>query len=72
MIKLIKEREKKCQIEGGECAFIYKAELGAALCVLHCNLPNEFPNRWHQPILYRTAEQEFNQHMKQSLYNYCS
>jgi hypothetical protein len=44
-IKLIKEREKKCQIESGECAFIYEAELGAALSVLHCNLPNEFPNR---------------------------
>jgi len=55
-IKLIKERGKKCQIEGGECVFICEAELGAALYLLHCNLPNEFPNKRHKPIWYRIAE----------------
>jgi hypothetical protein len=52
-VKLIKEREKIS--EGGECVFICETALGAALYVLHRNLPNEFPKRQHKPI-YRTAE----------------
>jgi hypothetical protein len=52
--------------------FIYETEMGAALYVLHRNLTNEFPNRRHKPILGRTAEQQFNQHMKQNLCGYCS
>jgi hypothetical protein len=71
-IKLIKSKRKKSQLEAGECVYICEVGSWVALYMSHCNLPNDLPNRRHKPILYRTAEQQFNQHMKQNLYGYWS
>lgn len=67
--KLIKERERISGRSWRMCVHLWNST-GAALYVSHCYLPSDFPNRRHKPILYRSAQQELDQHMKQNLYGY--